>query len=104
MIIIEILSINLSEIFWDKMKRSVDGEFNGIATFVENHYPNLTLQEHHLFNLLCANISPQIIRLCMNYTNAKTVSNYRKKLIKKMTGLDMSLDEFIKCYQEKRLN
>ena len=94
----EILTIKPSESFWKKIKLSVDGEFNGIATFVENHYPCLTENDLHLFFLICANISPQIIKLCMNYLNAKTVSNYRKKLVKKMTGQDMSFDEFIQNY------
>ena len=100
----EILNIQLTESFWRKMKLSVDGEFNGIASFVEKHYPDLTEQEQHLFCLICANISPQIIRLCMNYTNSKTVSNYRKKLVKKMTRQDMSFEEFVDRYLKGLLN
>ena len=100
----EILNIELSDSFWEKMKISVDGEYYGIVSFVENHYPHLAEHELHLFCLLCANISPQIIKLCMNYTNAKTVSNYRKKLIRKMTGKDMSFDQFIQQYLETRMN
>jgi len=100
----EILDIELSDSFWRKMKLSVDGEFNGIVSYVEKHYPKLTEQEMQLFCLICADISPQIIKLCMNYTNAKTVSNYRKKLIRKMTGQDMSFDEFVDQYRQKRMD
>ena len=100
----EILTIKPSESFWKKIKQSVDGEFNGIASFVEKNYTCLTDDDLHLFYLICANISPQIIKLCMNYLNAKTVSNYRRKLVKKMTGQDMSFDEFIQHYLDGKLN
>ena len=98
------LKVDLPESFWEKIKRSVDGEFKGIATYVENTYPDLTDKEFKLFCLLCANISPQIIKLCLNYTNAKTISNYRTKLIKVKMGLDLSFDDFIHQYISGKLN
>ena len=98
-----IMRIDLTDKFWDKMKRSVDGEFKGIATFVENNYPNLTLKEKRLFCLLCANISPQIIKLCMNYTNVKSVTNNRSIIIRKKMGLDMTFEEFIDKYMKNQL-
>ena len=98
-----VMKIELSDQFWEKMKRSVDGEYNGIVTFVENNYPELTLKERRLFCLLCANISPQIIRLCLNYTNAGSVSNNRSIIIKKKMGLDMTLEEFREQYMKNEL-
>lgn len=98
-----VLKIELSDQFWEKMKRSVDGEYNGIVSFVENKYPELTLKERRLFCLLCANISPQIIRLCMNYSNVKSVTNNRSIIIKKKMGLDMTLEEFRDSYMKNRL-
>ena len=98
------LKVELSDSFWEKMKRSVDGEFKGIATYVENTYPALTGKEFKLFCLLCANISPRIIKLCLNYTNEKTISNYRIKLIKVRMGLDLSFDDFIHQYVSGKLN
>ena len=83
---------------------SVDGEYMGIATFVEENFPQLTPGEHHLFWLLCARISPQIIKLCMNYSNAVTVSNYKRKLIRERMGLDMKFEEFIEHYLNSRKN
>ena len=83
--------------FWEKIRLSVDGEYNGIVSFVENQYPNLTARDLKIFCLLCANVSPQIIKLCMNLTNVKTVSNYRGQFMKKI-GLNISFDEFVKKY------
>ncbi len=50
------------ESFWKKLKDSIDDEFQGLATFVEKRYPYLTTKELHLFWLLCAKVSPQIIK------------------------------------------
>ena len=83
--------------FWHKMRISVDGELNGIVTFVEKRYPKLTERDLQFFTLICARISPQLIRMCMDITNAKSVTNYRGFLMKKM-GLDMSFDEFVTKY------
>ena len=96
----EILKVDLKEKFWEDMKLSVDGEYNGIYTFVENNYPDLSERELKIFCLLCANLSPQIIRLCMNLTSPRTVTNYRSLIIKKKMGLDMSLDTFIQKYMD----
>ena len=97
------LNIVLSDSFWEKIKLSLDGEYNGIATFVEKNYPNLTTNEKHLLYLLCCRISPQIIKICMNYTNWKSVTNNRSIIIKKKMGLDMSLEEFIEKYMNNEL-
>ena len=86
------------ELFWTPLKSSVDKEFNGIATFVENNYPNLTARDHHLFWLLCANVSPQIIKLCMNYTTAVTVSNNKRRLIQEKIGMKVKFEDFINMY------
>ncbi len=93
-----LLTVNLSDSFWTKLKMSVDAEFNGIVSFVENRYLNMSETDIKLFSLLCAKISPQIIKVCMNYTNSKTSSTYRNRMIKKKIGLDMTFDEFIEQY------
>ena len=92
-----LMALELKESFWQKMRSSVDGELNGIVTYVEQHYPVLTARDLQFFTLICAKISPQIIRLCMDITNAKSVTNIRGKLMMKM-GLDMAFDEFVAKY------
>ena len=98
-----IMKVQLTEKFWDKMKQSVDGEYNGIISYVEQEYPNLTEKEIELFCLQCANISPQIIKLCMNYTNVNSVFNRRNIIIKEKMGLNMTMDEFIEKYMKNEL-
>lgn len=99
-----ILKLRLNESFWQKMKLSVDGEYNGIMSFIERKYSDLSEDDLKLFCLLCANLSPQIIKVCMNYANAKTVSNYRRKIIRNKMKLDMSFDEFREKYINGELN
>ena len=94
----EILELNLPDSFWEKMKLSVDGEFSGLATFIEQHYPQLSKQELRIFNLLAAGISPQIIMICMHFSSAGSVSNYKKRILKEKMGYDVKLEEFIRMY------
>ena len=92
------LQVRPQETFWNKIKASVDGEYCGIATYVEQKYQNLIDKDLHLFWLLCTNISPQFIRICMDYSNAITVSNYKRTFVKDKFGLDMKFDEYIDSY------
>jgi len=100
----QIIEFKPSNSFWDKMRISIDGEYNGIVTFVEKNYPNLSQDDLKLFCLCCSKISPQIIKLCLNFTNAKTVSNYKRRLLKVKMGLDMTMDDFIEHYLKGELN
>ena len=93
-----ILQFTPSDSFWEKMRISVDGEFKNIVSFVEEKYPDLTRNDIRLFSLFCANLSPQLIKVCMNYVNAKTASNYKSKFVRKKLGLDMNFEEFLKSY------
>ena len=84
--------------FWDKLKRSVDGEFQGIATFVEKKYPNLSIDDMHLFLLACANVPNLYIKICMNYTSDVTASKNKKRLMINKIKLDVTIDEFVQMY------
>ena len=94
----DILHTPPKETFWENLKLSVDGEFQGIASFVEQNYPRVTKKDFHLFCLLCAKFPNRIIKFCMNYTNDVTVSKSKKKLMKERIGMDMKLEEFIDLY------
>lgn len=98
-----ILNSPLPKSFWDNLKLSVDGEFRGIASFVEQQYPKLTERDLQFFMLLCANVSNHIIKICMNYTHDVTVSKYKKRLIKERIGLDIKFEEFIDLYLQGKL-
>ena len=94
----KLLHITLSGQFWERLKHSIDCELNGIATFVEKNYPSMEEKEYKLFLLLCADVSPQIIKLCLGYDHAVTISNYKIRLVKHTFGVDMKFDEFIQMY------
>ena len=94
----QFLKTELKDTFWENMRKSVNGEYNDIISFLERHYPVLNDRDLKLICLLCAKITPQIIMICMNYNNPKTPSNYRKKIIQKKMGLDLTFDEFLKKY------
>ncbi len=98
-----ILNVQLSDKFWANLKLSLDGEYRGIATFIENNYTDLTPKERQLLYLQCANVSPQIIKLCMNYNNVNSVYNRLNIIIKKKMGLNMTSDEFINKYLQGSL-
>ena len=89
--------------FWNNLKLSVDGEYLGIASYVEQHYKNLSEKDMHLFLLLCAKFPNQIIKLCMNYAHDVTVSKNKKRLMKEKIGLDLKLEDFIQLYLEGNL-
>ncbi len=97
------LNVELSDRFWEKIKRSVDYEYNGIVSYVEKNYPILSVNEVRIFTLMCAKFSPQIIKLCLNRSSAKSISNYRVIIIKRKMGLDMTLEEFIDKYMKNEL-
>ena len=91
-----------TEAFWEKMRESVNGQYNNIITFVEQKHPELNIKDIRLFCLLCADLSPQIIKICMDYTHEKTASNVRTKLIHKM-GYDMNINQFIEAYMKNEI-
>ena len=93
-----ILSKTLPRSFWDKLKISVDGEFEGIASFIEREYSDLSENDMHLFLLSCANIPNPIIKICMKYRSDVTVSKNKKRLMKDKIKLDVKIDEFIQMY------
>ena len=84
--------------FWDTLKLSVDGEFQGIATFVEQKYPDLSINDMHLFLLACANIPNLFIKICMNYTSDVTASKNKKRLMSNKIKLNVTIDEFVQMY------
>lgn len=99
----EVLQLTPKESFWMKLKMSVDGEYKGIASFVEKKYPSLPIKDLHLFWLLCANLSPQVIKICMNYSSAITVSNYKRSFVKDKLGIDAKFDDYINLYLDGKL-
>ncbi len=84
--------------FWDNLRLSVEGEYPGIISFMEQNYPDLTTRDMQLFLLMCADFPNQIISICMNYTGEGTASKRKKNLLQNKMGLDMKMDQFINLY------
>ena len=99
----QLYMITPKESFWKDLHQSIDDEYHGLASFVKNKY-SLTVREFQLFLLLSAKISPQIIKLFMDFSNPTTVSNYKKKKKKNLTGHEMKLEDFIQDYLDGKLN
>ena len=99
-----ILHTEPNESFWNNLKLSVDGEYQGIASFVEKKYPDLTVKELHLFLLMCAKLPNQIIKICMGYYSDATVSNNKRRLLKEKFGMDVKLEEFLNLYLQGKLD
>ena len=95
-----ILNKPLPVSFWKNLKNSVDGEFQGIASFVEQQYTLLSEKDLRLFMLLCADFPNQIIKICMNYTHDVTVSKNKKKLMRDKFGFEGTINDFVKAYLE----
>ena len=89
--------------FWSKLRKSIDGEFNGIVSFVEKKYPKLSEKDLQLFMLICADFPNSIIKLCMSLTSDVTVSKYKKRLFSERIGIDVKIDDFIQLYLQGKL-
>ena len=93
----------LSKSFWKNLRLSVDGEFHGIASFVEQNYLDMSDKDIQLFLLMCAHFPNQIIKIIMNYTNDVTVSRNKKRIMKDNFDLDTTkVDDFIQIYLQEK--
>ena len=83
----------LSNDFWINLRTSTDAENAGIISYIENMA--VCSQEDLRLIMLCYfGLSNEVIRLCMDYTNKRTVSNYKNRIIKLISGTDKTLDAF----------
>ena len=98
-----ILYAEPKETFWNHLKLSVDGEYQGIASFVGKKYPDLSIREQHLFLLMCAGLPNQIIKICMGYYSDATVSNNKRRLMQEKFGMNVKFEEFLDLYLQGKL-
>ena len=94
----ELMFITPKDTFWQKLKSSIEIEYPGLVNYVETSFPELTLKERQLLLLWCGDVPPQIMRLCLGYEHVVTISNYKKRLMKKLCGDNISLSDFIQEY------
>ena len=83
----------LSNDFWMNLRAATDAENAGIISHIENMA--VCNQEDLRLIMLCYfGLSNEVIRLCMDYTNKRTVSNYKNRVIKLISSADKTLDAF----------
>jgi len=97
----ELTYVTLPDSFWEKLSASIDEQYLGLASYVNKHYTSLSKRDWQLFLLLCSDVPHQVIKLCIHFDHVVTVSNYKRKLMKKLTGDNISLDEFIQHFMSE---
>ena len=83
----------LSNDFWMNLRTSTDAENAGIISHIENMA--VCNQEDLRLIMLCYfGLSNEVIKLCMDFSNKRTVSNYKNRIIKLISTTESTLDEF----------
>ena len=84
---------------WVKLYDYIDLEHNNIMTLTREQYPQLNDRDLLLLALTCMGFSYIQTAIIMGYSNATSVSVIKQRLAKKM-GLDCTLNDYIKQYDE----
>ena len=83
----------LSDKFWVNLRTAVDAENAGIVSHIEDM--NVCDNNDVRLVMLCFfGLSNEVIKLCMNFTNKRTVSNYKNRIIKLISTTENTLDEY----------
>ena len=85
----------LSNDFWNNVEKVANLGFNGIISYFRENYPNCSENDLRFIGLSCLKLSNEVMRLCLNLTNIKTVSSYKTYVLKNITGKNQNIDEFI---------
>lgn len=85
----------LSNKFWVNVERVANLGFNGIISYFRENYPDCSENNIRFIALSCLNLSNEVMKLCLDLTNIKTVSSYKTYILKNITGKNQNIDEFI---------
>ena len=85
----------LSNDFWINVEKVANLGFNGIISYFRENYPNCSENDLRFIALSCLKLSNEVMRLCLDLTNIKTVSSYKTYVLKNITGKNQNIDEFI---------
>ena len=91
----------LSPDFWNNLLQVADIKTKGLISYLNDNY-DCKPKELRFVSLVSMGFSNQVIQHCMDYTNIKTVSNYKSSIIKNIIGENQTLDLFIESYINKR--
>ena len=86
----------LSKEFWANLEYVVNTGYQGIITHVKQNCPKCSEVDARFIALSCLGFSNEVIKLCLGFTNIKTISSYKTYTMKKLTGKNQNIDDFIK--------
>ena len=89
----------LSPVFWNNLLQVADIRTKGLISYLNDNY-DCKPKDLRFISLVTMGFSNQMIQQCMDYSNIKTVNNYKCSIIKRITGKNKSLDSFIADYMK----
>ena len=92
----------LSKEFWINVEKVANLGFNGIISYVRKNYPDASENEIRFIALSCLKLSNEVIKVCLNLTNIKTVSSYKTYILYRVTGKMQNIDDFINGFLQNR--
>ena len=93
----------LSPDFWNNLLQVANIKTKGLISYLNNNY-DCKPKDLRFISLVSLGFSNQMIQQCMDYSNIKTVSNYKSNIIKNITGENKTLDLFIEDYRKNKHN
>ncbi len=91
----------LSPDFWNNLLQVANIKTKGLISYLNNNY-DCKPKDLRFISLVSLGFSNQMIQQCMDYSNIKTVSNYKSNIIKNITGENKTLDLFIEDYRKNK--
>ena len=85
--------------FWNNLLQVADIKTQGLISYLNDNY-DCKPKDLRFISLVTMGFSNQMIQQCMDYSNIKTVNNYKCSIIKRITGKNKSLDSFIADYMK----
>ena len=85
----------LSKDFWINVEKVANLGFNGIISYVRKNYPEASENEIRFIGLSCLKLSNEVIKVCLDLSNIKTVSSYKTYIVYRVTGKAQNIDDFI---------
>ena len=92
----------LSPDFWNNLLQVANIKTKGLISYLNNNY-DCKPKDLRFISLVSLGFSNQMIQQCMDYSNIKTVSNYKSNIIKNITGENKTLDLFIEDYRKTNI-
>jgi hypothetical protein len=92
----------LSKDFWINVEKVANLGFNGIISYVRKNYPETSEDEIRFIGLSCLKLSNEVIKVCLDLSNIKTVSSYKTYIVNRVTGKTQNIDDFINGFLQNR--